>query len=116
MGSEAAIYGRRQKLHIVERVGTVKSRCRPRNSSSSPREAGLQLGPRLEPIEDPPDLGRLATQIDLDRLASVFETISRVKPALPESCGMLGFCGAPWTVASYMIAGRGTPDLAGCRS
>ncbi|MBV8450608.1 MAG: uroporphyrinogen decarboxylase [Hyphomicrobiales bacterium] len=72
-------------------------------------------GPRLEPLNVPEGLGHLATEIDLDRLAPVFETISRVKSALPENCAMLGFCGAPWTVASYMIAGRGTRDLAPAR-
>ncbi|MBV9568173.1 MAG: hypothetical protein JO172_08555 [Hyphomicrobiales bacterium] len=52
---------------------------------------------------------------NLGRLAPIFETIARVKSKLPQSCAMLGFCGAPWTVASYMIAGRGTPDLAPAR-
>ena len=53
--------------------------------------------------------------IDLERLAPVFETIGRVKAALPAEMALLGFCGAPWTVATYMIAGRGTPDQAPAR-
>jgi uroporphyrinogen decarboxylase len=72
-------------------------------------------GPRLEPLGGPEGLKRLAGAIDLSRLAPVFETIGRVKRELPQGCAMLGFCGAPWTVASYMIAGRGTPDLAPAR-
>jgi uroporphyrinogen decarboxylase len=72
-------------------------------------------GPRLEPIGDPAGLRRLAKEVDLGRLSPVFETISRVKRDLPDGCTMLGFCGAPWTVASYMIAGRGTSDLAPAR-
>jgi uroporphyrinogen decarboxylase len=72
-------------------------------------------GPRLVAVEDPEALGRLASEIDLDRLAPVFEAISLVKGELPASCAMLGFCGAPWTVASYMIAGRSTTDLAPAR-
>jgi uroporphyrinogen decarboxylase len=72
-------------------------------------------GPRLEALGSPEGLARLAVEIDLERLAPIFETIARVKRDLPESCAMLGFCGAPWTVASYMIAGRGTPDLAPAR-
>jgi uroporphyrinogen decarboxylase len=45
----------------------------------------------------------------------VFETIQRVKASLPEEIALIGFCGAPWTVASYMIAGKGTPDQAPAR-
>lgn len=67
-------------------------------------------GPRLAPIENEADFGRLFEKIDLDRLGPVFETIDRVKSALPAETTFLGFCGAPWTVASYMIAGRGTPE------
>lgn len=73
-------------------------------------------GPRLDPIETPEGLSRLAAQIDLGRLAPVFETIRLVKPSLPTRTAFLGFCGAPWTVASYMIAGRGTPDQGPARS
>jgi uroporphyrinogen decarboxylase len=72
-------------------------------------------GPRLSPINDPAGVARLSGDVDLERLAPVFEAIKLVKPRLPEGCAMLGFCGAPWTVASYMIAGRGTPDLAPAR-
>jgi uroporphyrinogen decarboxylase len=53
--------------------------------------------------------------LSLDKLAPVFETIDRVKSALPAETAFIGFCGAPWTVASYMIAGRGTPDQAPAR-
>lgn len=72
-------------------------------------------GPRLEPIEHPDDLGRLADVFDVEKLAPVFETIDRVKGALPADVAFIGFCGAPWTVASYMIAGQGTPDQAPAR-
>jgi uroporphyrinogen decarboxylase len=72
-------------------------------------------GPRLEALEGPEALRRLRSEIDLGRLAPVFEAIGRVKGSLPENCAMLGFCGAPWTVASYMIAGRSTTDLAPAR-
>lgn len=44
------------------------------------------------------------------RLAPVMETIQRVRAALAADKAVLGFCGAPWTVATYMIAGHGTPD------
>ena len=72
-------------------------------------------GPRLAPIETEADFKRLFEKIDLDRLGPVFETIDRVKGALPAETTFLGFCGAPWTVASYMIAGRGTPEQAPAR-
>ncbi|MFY9699492.1 MAG: uroporphyrinogen decarboxylase family protein, partial [Rhodoplanes sp.] len=51
-----------------------------------------------------------AKRLDLSTLAPVFETIRRVKPALPAHVALLGFCGAPWTVGTYMVAGQGTPD------
>ena len=41
--------------------------------------------------------------------------LGRLKAALPDEVALIGFCGAPWTVASYMIAGRGTPDQAPAR-
>lgn len=72
-------------------------------------------GPRLEPISEPEGLARIRERIDLNRLAPVYEAIDRVKGALPAETALIGFCGAPWTVATYMIAGRGTPDQAPAR-
>jgi len=72
-------------------------------------------GPRLDPICDAGALAKLSREPDWDRLAPVFETLERVKSALPNETALIGFCGAPWTVASYMIAGRGTPDQAPAR-
>ncbi|MGO8799738.1 MAG: uroporphyrinogen decarboxylase [Roseiarcus sp.] len=72
-------------------------------------------GPRLEPVNSLARLSDLRGEIDLDRLAPVFETIGQVRARLPENVALLGFCGAPWTVASYMVAGRGTADLAPAR-
>lgn len=71
-------------------------------------------GPRLAPLAEPENLSRLQG-IDLEHLAPVFETIDRLKVALPPATALIGFCGAPWTVASYMVAGRGTPDQAPAR-
>jgi uroporphyrinogen decarboxylase len=67
-------------------------------------------GPRLDAIEDPSALTRLRTLVDHRKLMPVYETIKRVKAELPSSIALLGFCGAPWTVATYMIAGCGTAD------
>lgn len=67
-------------------------------------------GPRLELVADARRLGEINEEIDRDLLAPVYETVQRVKAALPSETAFIGFCGAPWTVATYMVAGRGTPD------
>ena len=43
-------------------------------------------------------------------MAPIYETIGRVKAELPNGTTLLGFCGAPWTVATYMVAGLGTNE------
>jgi uroporphyrinogen decarboxylase len=72
-------------------------------------------GPRLDPIGDAAGLAKLREEPDWEKLGPVFETLDRLKTALPVEVARIGFCGAPWTVASYMIAGRGTPDQAPAR-
>ncbi|WP_332689531.1 uroporphyrinogen decarboxylase [Bosea sp. (in: a-proteobacteria)] len=72
-------------------------------------------GPKLEPLADIGDLAKLDETLNLERLAPVFETVERVRAALPAETALIGFCGAPWTVASYMLAGKGTPDQAPAR-
>ena len=72
-------------------------------------------GPRLEPIADNAGLARLSTQSGEQALIPVYETIAKVKSLLPPTVALLGFCGAPWTVATYMIAGKGTSDQAPAR-
>ena len=72
-------------------------------------------GPKLEPIVTPQDVARLTEQIDRNRLSPIFETIDRVKQNLPAEVALIGFCGAPWTLACYMIAGKSTPDQAPAR-
>jgi uroporphyrinogen decarboxylase len=72
-------------------------------------------GPRLEPIKDPAALDRLPRQVDQKSLEPIYETIARVKGELPAGVAFIGFCGAPWTVATYMIAGEGTSNQAPAR-
>ncbi|MER9871950.1 uroporphyrinogen decarboxylase [Mesorhizobium sp. M0195] len=48
-------------------------------------------------------------------LEPVYETVRRLRARLPDETTLIGFCGAPWTVATYMIAGHGTPDQAPAR-
>jgi len=72
-------------------------------------------GPQLEPINDPGTIAKLREKADDAVLAPIYETIDLVKAALPSNVAFLGFCGGPWTVATYMIAGHGTPDQAPAR-
>lgn len=67
-------------------------------------------GPRLEPVGDASRLAEIDHVADQAKLDSIPETVRRVRAALPRETGFIGFCGAPWTVATYMVAGRGTPD------
>jgi uroporphyrinogen decarboxylase len=72
-------------------------------------------GPLLTPAMGPNEIALLRKEIDLDALAPVFATIEQVRGTLAPEVALLGFCGAPWTVATYMVAGRGTPDQAPAR-
>ncbi|WP_377277614.1 uroporphyrinogen decarboxylase [Rhizobium sp. R86522] len=71
-------------------------------------------GPQMDPI-DTDGILALSQEGVLDHLKPVMETVSRLRGALPNETTLLGFCGAPWTVATYMIAGHGTPDQAPAR-
>ncbi|WP_132256823.1 uroporphyrinogen decarboxylase family protein, partial [Methylobacterium segetis] len=76
-------------------------------------------GPRLDPLRGRAEFERLRAADDpavFEHLAPIFETVARLRRELPAETTLLGFCGAPWTVASYMIGGRGTPDLAPARA
>jgi uroporphyrinogen decarboxylase len=84
-----------------------------------PQAMGVDLwfetgeGPRLSPLTTPADLARLKpAEAVHDHLAPVYETLRILARELPREATLIGFAGAPWTVASYMIAGRGTPDQA----
>lgn len=72
-------------------------------------------GPQLTPKVDGGNVHRFTGLLNLEALASVFDTVRLVRAALPEQVTLLGFCGAPWTVATYMVAGEGTPDQAPAR-
>src|SRR3569623_3622484 len=72
-------------------------------------------GPRLDPIT-PEGLGKLRPDNAIHRLAPVYEALERIKGALPADKTLIGFCGSPWTVATYMIAGQGSTDQAAART
>lgn len=72
-------------------------------------------GPRLDPIGSEQAIERLPRLVDQSILAPIYQTVRNVKPQLDAKTAFLGFCGAPWTVATYMIAGQGTSDQAPAR-
>ncbi len=71
-------------------------------------------GPEMDPIDETGIAG-LDGEGVVDYLQPVLETVKRLRKELPAETTLLGFCGAPWTVATYMIAGHGTPDQAPAR-
>jgi uroporphyrinogen decarboxylase len=71
-------------------------------------------GPLMTPIEAD-EIDRLDGKMFHVNLSPVYETVRRLRAELPSETTLLGFCGAPWTVATYMIAGHGTPDQAPAR-
>jgi uroporphyrinogen decarboxylase len=72
-------------------------------------------GPRLDPLNNPDKARSLAPCADMGKLEPVFEALRLVRRALDPQTALIGFCGAPWTVATYMVAGQGTPDQAPAR-
>jgi len=67
-------------------------------------------GPRLDPLDTPEKVATLARHADFGKLEPVYEALRRVRRELDPRIALIGFCGAPWTVATYMVAGQGTPD------
>jgi len=68
-------------------------------------------GPRLSTITTQADFDALKPLDDInDTLSPIYETLRILSRELPSETTLIGFAGAPWTVATYMIAGRGTPD------
>ncbi len=82
-----------------------------------PQALGMKLwfetgeGPRLEPVTDMAGINGLKPIDEIhETLSPVYETVKRLSEELPAETTLIGFAGAPWTVATYMVAGRGTPD------
>ncbi len=71
-------------------------------------------GPLLTPIRAT-EISALNGETFHVNLEPVYETVRRLRAKLPGETTLIGFCGAPWTVATYMIAGHGTPDQAPAR-
>ena len=72
-------------------------------------------GPRLDPITRASELSRLTAKDRDQRFSLVFEAVERIRASLPAETSLIGFCGAPWTVATYMVGGSGSPDQAAAR-
>lgn len=68
-------------------------------------------GPKLNPIRDAAGLAVLSKDKLQSHLAPVFETVSRLSKAIPETTALIGFAGAPWTVATYMVEGAGSKEF-----
>lgn len=68
-------------------------------------------GPVLDPIRNASELKRLSLDGFHERVAPVYETVSRLAEALPEETTLIGFAGSPWTVATYMAEGGGSKEF-----
>jgi uroporphyrinogen decarboxylase len=73
-------------------------------------------GPRLAPVKRLEDLERFRDRDIHDHLAPVYETVRQVRAGLSREKSLIGFAGAPWTVATYMIGGGAQRDPAALRS
>ncbi len=76
-----------------------------------PHALGLDLayqdgeGPKLSPVQDRAGLTQLRPSIDLDQLRPVYDAIRLVKTELASDKALIGFAGAPWTLATYVVEG-----------
>ena len=69
-------------------------------------------GPRLDPVGDETTFKRMRENLDRSIVDRVYEAVEKARVLLADEIALIGFCGAPWTVATYLIAGQGTKDQA----
>ena len=69
-------------------------------------------GPKLDPVRSVEDLKRLSRDRFHERLEPVYETVRRLSAAIPQHTTLIGFAGAPWTIACYMVEGAGSKEYA----
>ena len=87
-----------------------------------PLEMGLELrfekgeGPVFStPLKNKEDLDRLDSLAAIKRLGYVYDALSLTREKLPKDKALIGFCGSAWTIATYMIEGRGSKNYAKCK-
>ncbi len=73
-------------------------------------------GPKLDPIRSAKDLSRLGLAKTPAKFALICETVARLRQDLPKETALIGFCGAPWTVATYVVGGEGSSDQGHARA
>lgn len=73
-------------------------------------------GPVLEPIETADQIPIFDAEAFNARVGNVYETVARLRDALPSEVALIGFAGSPWTVASYMVEGGSSRDFAKLKS
>ncbi|MGI9405588.1 MAG: uroporphyrinogen decarboxylase [Hyphomicrobiaceae bacterium] len=72
-------------------------------------------GPRLDPVTTRAQVDALKLDDGRKKFDLICETVSRIRTELSADKALIGFCGAPWTVATYMVGGQGSPDQAAAR-
>lgn len=72
-------------------------------------------GPVLEPVREKADIAALNADGVVERLSPVYATVEQVAAALPDPVTLIGFAGAPWTVATYMVEGGSSKDFAAAK-
>lgn len=72
-------------------------------------------GPRLTPVTNRNEVNALNLTGTAEKFNSIYQTVRSIRAALPAEKALIGFCGAPWTVATYCVGGRGSPDQAATR-
>ncbi len=81
-----------------------------------PQQMGLRLdfvqneGPQIEVVRREGDVARLDSEGVATKLAPIYETVKMVRGQLADGVALIGFCGAPWTVASYLVEGGSSAD------
>jgi uroporphyrinogen decarboxylase len=74
-----------------------------------------QGGPQVEPVKDRAGMTKIRSKLDDKVVGKVFEAVSHTRASLSSEIALIGFCGAPWTVATYLVAGSSTEGQAPAR-